>query len=390
MNQSWKAALVALTFVLQACHASQPTRSQTLQARLDAARHSFEQSDGDFEDWVRQLGHDPADLYERCYLGDVAALHDLFMISQTGTDGAVSEGYAAWLSEMLYAVGDVRFGNQLTKESVRVQDQVRGYLCFELGIPDHEMPWEIQARYPVTFPTGTLVFEVSSRVWGKDDRWDEPYYRGVVDHVHARAVGQPSDAAIVEVEGVRVPTDRGVVYAIRYDWERGWWGDWAVLGMDDSRVTWQAEIVFDRLVEIDRAEYVPQAQSIYSVRALLLEGQSNPIVEVIDITHMGHGRIFLYILDSEKLYPVLASNVLDRHVDRTLIQDGGVLKREYKDLNADGFTDVRLSGKGTVYPDDDDKASQTIELEKVYYWSPRDNHFVTDQTKWKWFERDAR
>jgi len=88
---------------------------------------------------------------------------------------------------------------------------------------------------------------------------------------------------------------------------------------------------------------------------------------------------------------------MDRHEDNTLIQDGGVLERTYRDINGDGHTDVEFTGSATYHGwEENDPLSDSapdatpiehIQLRKVFLWSPEEDHFVTDRANWKGFDR---
>lgn len=329
-----------------------------------------------------------ADIVVGSWRGEAHALSDLFAMSQTGLDGAAAEGYAAYLGRALYAAGDTRFGGQLAKESPEVQRAIRGDLCFDLGLPGFVRPYEIQSRFPITFPANTLVFEYES---DNDDPWKGGGFTQVLAEEVGNKFGKRDQIPpIVDLEYVRIPWHyyQLDVYVVSYDWEKDWWGSWDVVAETGGEIEWVASIDEKRSIKDKHGGYEPLGQSIDSVRVVFLEGQYNPFIEVIDTTHMGHGSLYLYELNHRSLRLVLATDVLDRHEDQTLILDGGVLKREYKDFNGDGYTDMRLAGTGAVLKDrdDEDREKQTIGLQKGYLWSPEGNHFVTNKTQWKWFE----
>lgn len=341
-------------------------------------------------------GYDFPDIIERCYVGDPYGLHDLFAISQTGIDTAASDGYAGWLGKVLRAVGDNRFGEQLAYESCTVQTDVRDYLTYELGCPDFISPYELKHDYPVTFPTDSLVMAF------RHSRYETPK----IDRALAKFIDAQIGAPIVYTEVCTVPyplerVNNEDIYIIRYDWERGWWGRWGVFGVTHGiDIRWVASIDAKDSVANQWGGHEPGGQSIYSIRAIWLEGQPNPIVEIIDTTHMGHGSIYLYELDAVKhtLRLLLTTKVMDRHEDNDLIDGGGVLDISYRDINRDGYTDVMFTGSATcsiegIEYNENGEASATwgpdhqIALRKTYLWSTDNDLFVTDRTTWLWFDQ---
>ncbi|MFK7789695.1 MAG: hypothetical protein AB8C95_09425 [Phycisphaeraceae bacterium] len=157
MNSCRVIALFVLIAVsILGCKSSTPGRSTALQSEIDGVAQYFNTYDSDFESQylVAEPYGDPVELIMQAMLGDDEALHRLFDISQSPLDGAGAEGYAVWLSRVLHAVGDVRFGEQLSRETGAVQDQVRDYLFYNFGVPEHTALDEVNQRYPITFPNG--------------------------------------------------------------------------------------------------------------------------------------------------------------------------------------------------------------------------------------------
>lgn len=332
----------------------------------------------------------------RAERGESDALSDLFAMSVAGLDGAAAEGYASYLGSALHAAGDTRFGDTLSRESAAVQEAVRDLLSFDLGVPEYMPVWEARRRYPQTFPTDTLVYTF-------DSCEGDPYKGGGFVEALAEYLDQqggvgPVGTEIVDLNYVAIPRGEQQVYLVSYDWQTDWWGSWGVFGVgEQGRIAWEAGIT-DRGGVVDEwNDREPGSQSIDTVRVLLLEGQRNPMLEVIGTTHMGNGSLYLYELDGRTLRLVLTTKALDRNHGWEWIE-GGLLKRELRDLNGDGCTDIRLHGRGTVVTEQigQDENGQEIlvssdehdiELEKIYLWDPATRLFVTDESSWLWFDQ---
>lgn len=189
----------------------------------------------------------------------------------------------------------------------------------------------------------------------------------------------------------RVPLPGARVYAVRYDWQPSWWGSWGVVGLTRThQVEWQATIIGDNSIRSRQGSPIEVTeQSIDSVQALRLDGMSNPFIEVIGTTHMGHGNLYLYELDAARreLRLVLCTFVLDRHDDETLILDGGVLDRAYRDLDGNGYADLEVSGKVVVRPEGDAGIGQPVDLRRCFLWSPTSGRFQEDQKDQRGFDR---
>ena len=389
--------LLPLCFLVSCqCPSGQPRLASDVLEREVAAIRLGVMKQVDFVAHAEAAGYDLPDLIERCYRGVPGGLHDLFAISQTGIDTAASQSYAGWLGKVLRAAGDNRFGDQLARETNMVQSDVRDHLLYDFNCPDFITPCELKDRYPVTFPIDTLVMEFSHT----------PYETPEIDRALTVYLELHGDDAIVYTEVCHIPRARERnsnedIYIVRYDWQSDWWGSWVVFGKTDGGAgNWIATIDGEGSVTNNWGGNEPGGQSIYAIRALWLEGQHNPFVEIIDNTHMGHGSIYLYELDIHKqsLRLVLTTEIMDRHQNNDLIDDGGVLKISYRDINSDGYTDVMFTGSATcnikgIEYDENGEASATwgpdhqIALRKTYLWSADDDHFVTDRTTWLWFDQ---
>ena len=192
-------------------------------------------------------------------------------------------------------------------------------------------------------------------------------------HSLLAAFGRGSQIEHVEIS--RMPTAGARAYAIRFDWERNWWGSWGVAGLSDGlEVEWVATVSRDGSQEsgVEVTE-----QSIDSLKTFRLPGLPHPFVEVVGTTHMGHGNLYLYefVAASRQLSLRLKTFVLDRHENDSLIANGGVLRRVYRDVNTDGYTDVEIQGCALLRSESDRlnevRAWKRVNLRKVFLWSPK-------------------
>lgn len=137
------------------------------------------------------------------------------------------------------------------------------------------------------------------------------------------------EAQLVRLEVVTIDVQTGW-FAALYDWQEGWWG-----GVCFLRASGQ-QLDFFELTE-------PSEQSMHTIRTVNLRGFPLPVVEVLGKTHMGNGSLYLFELEDGKPHLMLKTRAVDfNHGWEVLVN--GLLERDYRDLNNDGFDDLVLTG----------------------------------------------
>jgi hypothetical protein len=167
----------------------------------------------------------------------------------------------------------------------------------------------------------------------------------------------------------------------------------AVLVTEDH---WWETISFIRFKNhqiISRAtiDKLPEAQSIYAAREIFLKGFRDPMIEVFDITHMGNGFYYLYRLHGSRASLLLQTFAVDRNRDGAehfgdSLECSRVFKHDrltpsYKDLNNDGYADIRLTGIAQLYAQDDKTLLRQWPVQKVFLYDTIRRRFIEEHRK---------
>ena len=189
------------------------------------------------------------------------------------------------------------------------------------------------------------------------------------------AIRASYDQPLKRLEATAVPDSEDLFIAI-CDWEDHWWGEFICVKVEDGKIT--------RKAKFENEDDAPDEQSVLSARPFRDSGFENPLVEVFGQTHMGNGSLYLYELRGDTLHLLLKTRAVDSHDDGAVIR-GGALSAEYRDLDGDGHTDVRLSGVIERTGDDSDDGAgagggmpppATEEVEKVFVWDKAAGRYV--------------
>jgi len=129
--------------------------------------------------------------------------------------------------------------------------------------------------------------------------------------------------------------------------EKDWWEELRVGKRDHDKIKWL------------KIENPPTENSILSARWIKLKGFAGPILEVYGETHNGHGDLYLYQLNIDKLSLIFQTSAVDHHHDSKWHPQNyqkyglgtcgetythGKLSATYSDINNDGVFDVKLTG----------------------------------------------
>lgn len=130
-----------------------------------------------------------------------------------------------------------------------------------------------------------------------------------------------------------VAGDPSVVVAV-CEWDPSWWGTFGCFGFVDGQIAWQAT-----------AAEEPTEQSILSVRGFTHPEFAGPLIEVLGITHVGNGSLYLYVLEGRRLRLLMKTRAVDCHWggDGLVFRDKA-LRIDYRDVSGDGRMDVVLTG----------------------------------------------
>jgi hypothetical protein len=217
-------------------------------------------------------------------------------------------------------------------------------------------------------PRSLLLLLVT--VAGCDGRHARPLpavvHAGPVDEVRAAILGRDKDLTRVAVFPVRGSPDRFVAIC---DSEYQWCGGFECVRIRDGQVQPAAQV-----------DVTPTEQSIRHVRGFVDPHLNSTLVEVVGMTHMGHGDYYLYEWKDDSLRLLFQTFVLDCHHDGNLIR-GGCLRTEYRDLDGDGRADLAFSGTVEEFSDDvgeGEVAVRSYPCRKVFHWNEPERRFVED------------
>ena len=104
---------------------------------------------------AKSAGIDYRATVDRCLAKDKDAMAVLFKLSKdAGFDAASAQGHAAVMGSLLRTLGDRFFSQCLSSESSQVQDSVRDYLLYDLGVTGGggKPISDLKKEFPRTFP----------------------------------------------------------------------------------------------------------------------------------------------------------------------------------------------------------------------------------------------
>lgn len=160
---------------------------------------------------------------------------------------------------------------------------------------------------------------------------------------------------------------------------KDWWEELLVGRQTGKEIKW---LVIDN---------PPGEQAIFSAKFINLTGFNEPFLEVYGYSHKSTGSFYLYQIKDERLRLVLTTRAVDyKNESHAYLKNfekyghwqcdarfiGGRLNSIYEDINHDGISDVKLSGREEIVCDTDNKGeviwpeTQMTEykLEKTFLW----------------------
>jgi hypothetical protein len=163
-----------------------------------------------------------------------------------------------------------------------------------------------------------------------------------------------------------VPGRPDLVLAI-CDYQDGWWGFFSLYHLTHGVVDWEAGGSVEE-------------QSVHKLRARIIPGFTNPIVEVFGMTHMGNGNLYLYELRGGGLHLILETRAVDSHWGEGKTFKDGCLEPEYRDVNGDGAVDAVLQGAIEEWDGKGDIILRSWSCRKVCLWDSVRGSFVEEPT----------
>ena len=180
-----------------------------------------------------------------------------------------------------------------------------------------------------------------------------------------------------DIEDIQtIPYDNSLFAAI-VEYQKDWWEDFYIGRLENGKVNW---------LEIENwPEKAYMENSILSTKWVNLKGITAPILEVYGITHMGNGNIYLFKVSGNKYSLIFATRAVSGFwpTGNSPSQDlkkygyancqetfkNGKLMATYEDLNADGISDLILTGATEIICDDK-VVADTIPIKEKFILNP--------------------
>lgn len=153
-------------------------------------------------------------------------------------------------------------------------------------------------------------------------------------------------------------------------------------------------------------ETAPLEASILAAKFLRIKGFENPLIEVYGQTHAGHGAMYLYEVESDRLALLFQTTAVDFNIDSRWapenyekygfgycgeVYSSGQLKSSYEDLNNDNISDIMLSGveeiicekefRDRIPGENYEVKVASAPVEKVFLWDKRRQDWSLEEMK---------
>jgi hypothetical protein len=159
------------------------------------------------------------------------------------------------------------------------------------------------------------------------------------------------------VEVISIPGSSLLCAAI-IDYLREWSGTFGVYHVSDGVVDWQAGVKEE-----------PVEQSIHRIRCFKWRALQGPVIEVLGITHMGNGYLYLYELRGRQLELLLRTPAVDFNANPDRFRNG-VLEITYDSSRSSLLPDVVLAGAIEVLAEQEEKVLRSFPCQRRFSWDP--------------------
>lgn len=203
----------------------------------------------------------------------------------------------------------------------------------------------------------TSNFETAGQVLGQTQAWPPPKEESVErilrdsnpDYDLKKIILESYGAEVLDgIESLQVKSYDQTIFLAIVERQKDWWEDLVFGRFENGSIQWL------------EMENPPTEQSILSARWIKMDGFDEPVAEVYGQTHMGHGDLYLYKMNDNRL--TLLRDIkaaVDGHNEAVwnpnnyskygygtcgAVYQGDKLLANYKDLNNDGISDIVLTG----------------------------------------------
>ncbi len=218
------------------------------------------------------------------------------------------------------------------------------------------------------------------------DKYNEAVYANTTLDLFRKALTSPLKVAILktfnsedqgEIEDIKtIPYDKSL-FATIIEYQKDWWEDFEIGQYKNGEVRWL------KLEGWPEKAYMEN--SILSAKWINLKGMTVPILEVYGVTHMGNGDMYLFKVSGNKYSLIFATRAVSGFwpTGNSPSQDlkkygyancqetfkNGKLVATYEDLNADGISDLILTGVTEVICDDK-VVADTVPIKEKFILNP--------------------
>lgn len=168
--------------------------------------------------------------------------------------------------------------------------------------------------------------------------------------------------SLSRVEIVPIPGHAEFCAAI-LDYLREWSGTFGVYHLLGGAVDWQAH-----------PQEEPIEQSIHRIRCFSWPGFRGPVVEVLGITHMGNGSVYLYELRERRLELLLRATAVDFNANPDRFRNG-VLEITYESARPPSPPDVLLTGVREELAEQEERNLRSVPCRRRFSWDSSSRHY---------------
>jgi hypothetical protein len=189
-------------------------------------------------------------------------------------------------------------------------------------------------------------------------------------YAEGRVAGPDDDTTNLRVEAHKVPGNNNT-FVVIYDWSPRWFGSWELVGYANGELSFLGGVGQDE-------------QSVDSVAFPIVDGKKGRFVEIIGMTHMGHGCLYVHEFEDGRLRLRLKTSAVDFHDDGDRYRDG-ILSRRY--FVSDGVLHLELSGVVELTGEKGDEVIDSFPCGKLFQYDGELRRFVEVKSERFGFDR---